>query len=296
MANEQVKVMTKRLFCIVMVFIAAVSCSKDNTADEPVIEGHSLFYADVETLAFWSGNDYDHMWLEGESIGIYASEQGDNFEYTLKRAYYGATGDVEFYGPKVKGDVIMAYYPYDADIEAMLGRFPVSVTNVQTYDPDVYKQFLSMTGVFARYDMYDDGKLHFEYPLGCMAVTIDYPITVVSMTLECESRNLAGRGYIDENLNLEMSSTGARSIRLDCGEGVESTADDKKTFHIMLPPGTYPERDLTLTVEALPASDSFMLKMKALEVKRVSILDNDIVTVDIGGELPGFDIGTNPLD
>ena len=64
----------------------------------------------------------------------------------------------------------------------------------------------------------------------------------------------------------------------------------------MLPPGTYPERDLTLTVEALPASDSFMLKMKALEVKRVSILDNDIVTVDIGGELPGFDIGTNPLD
>ena len=36
--------------------------------------------------------------------------------------------------------------------------------------------------------------------------------------------------------------------------------------------------------------------MKQVRVERVSIADNNIVTVDIGGELPGFEVGTNPLD
>lgn len=288
--------MMKRVFSIVILLAAAVSCQKQETVSEPVIEGHSLFVADVETLAFWNGNSYEHLWTEGVNIGVYASEQGSNCEYILKRAYYDSRGEVEFYGPKVKGDVIMAYYPYDAEMDASLGRFPMTVSSEQTYDSDVYAQFLSTTGLFARYDLYSDGKMHFEYPLGCMAVTIDYPITVKSMLLECASRNLAGRGYVDEELNLEMSDTGSASIRLECGEGIVSTPDDSKTFYIMLPPGTYPDRDLTLTVEAVPASDSFILRMKQIQVERVSIADNNIVTVDIGGELPGFEVGTNPLD
>lgn len=286
----------KRLICILIFASCCVACSDDGDTCEPVIEGHSIFRADVETLTFLGGSDFEHIWLKGENIGVYGSLQGENNEFILKRDYYDRTGEAEFYGPKVKGDVIMAYWPYDAAAEARIGAFPMTVSSEQVRCENPYEQFLETSRLFARYDMYGDGKLHFEYPLGAIAVEIDYAVTVKKVILSSETRKLSGRGYVDENMTFAIASNGSNSITLDCGDGIVSTPEAKERFHIMLPAGEYAERELTLTIEAVPASDSFSYKMKPITVGRVSVAENNIVSVRIGSDLPDFGFEPNPLD
>ena len=303
--------MTRYLLFHALLFVAvAAGCTKTERPEsdrrvQP--EGYTLFRASTEALlpGTGDGDPFERIWSQGDCIGLFASEQGNNECYTLKRAGYGSA-DAEFYGPQVIGERIAAYYPYEAALEGEAGAIPLALAPMQRYEAgcSAAERFLiCCPRTFAGVDA--AGRLSFGYPLGMLAVQIRFedPVTVTGMTLTSRSRRLAGAGTVDEALALTMSDAASPSIELDCGAGVVSesrgAADDEirhTSYCFVLPPATYAARDLSLEIRTLE-QPAISCTLRELDVRRVSALDCTIATAVVSaGPGGGFDVETGYLE
>lgn len=302
--------MTRQALYTLLMAVVTAGCTETERpdVDRPVRnEGYTLFSATTETLflAADGGDPFERIWSQGDYIGLFASEQGENTRYTLKRAGYG-TSMAEFYGPQVIGEHIAAYYPYDAALQGEAGAIPLTLEPVQCHEGGLsaIARFLTYCPrIFAGLD--DPGQLTFGYPLGMLAVQIhfDEPITVTGMTLASSSRALGGAGTVDEELALTMAEAATPTLTLDCGAGMPSETETPEqggteytSFCFVLPPAEYAAGDLTLEIQARE-QQPIRCTLRKIVVRRISSCDCSLTTAIVSARPDGeFDTETGYLE
>lgn len=281
--------MRNTIITFVSVACLILSCSPQDSTDifDVPQDGCTLFETDFEDLTI-AGSTAEMIWEK--SIGVYGSSKGNNERYILKKAYEGkAVG--EYYGPEVSGESISAYYPYSEDYALFEGKMMYSLSNLQTFDgtATALEQFGRYAGY--AYAFREDGnRLRFRYASGVMAVEVHLSNaeTVRSISLVSDSP-LAGTGKVDSDMTVTLSTSAAKSIVLDCGEGVVSKVDDVYTrFPIVMPAGTYQNVSLVLT---LADGTEIVSEIGTVEIERVTAAGQQVreVVISTGG-LGGFEI------
>ena len=303
--------MNRSLYLLLSV-LSVVGCSESTPSDDGERQdpGHTLFSAGIETLLFEddTADPFERVWSQGDYIGVFASEQGCNERYILKRSGYGCT-EAEFYGPLVVGERIMAYYPYDATIEGKVGAIPLTLATSQIFHDDrsILDQFLAYCP--RTYAVFDgDSRLTFGYPLGLLILQIhlETPVTVTELVLTSAAHRLAGTGSVDEDLVLSMSSSASPSVTLDCGDGLPShifQTDDSgvdvltwTNYCLILPPAEYAGRDLSLEIRTVEEG-VITCSLQRLSVRRIvadaCAITTTVITAASDG---GFDTETGYLE
>lgn len=281
--------MKKTIITFVSAVCLILSCSPQDRADifDVPQEGYTLFETDFEDLTI-AGATAEMIWEK--SIGVYGSSMGSNERYILKKAFVGkAVG--EYYGPEVSGENISAYYPYSEDYALFDGKMMYSLSNLQTFDGSAtpLEQFGRYAG-YAYAFRQDGNRLRFGYASGVMAVEVHLSNaeTVRFISLVSDSP-LAGTGMVDSSMTVTLSASTAKSIVLDCGEGVVSKVDDVHTqFPIVMPAGTYSDVSLVLN---LADGTEIVSEIGTVEIERVTASGQQVKEVVIStGGLGGFEI------
>ena len=277
-----------RITIMMISAILAFSCApeqKDDMFDVPQ-DGYTFFEADFRTVDFDA--EAEQFWQKGIDVGVFGTAEGVNERYTLKKACDGkAVG--EFYGPKVSGDQIVAYYPYSPDFTLFEGKPRYELAPVQKYgeEGNLYEQFCKYSDVI--YAFAAGGKLSFSHASGILIVEVrmDGVGTVKSLTL-ASSEPISGMGGVNEDMSVGFSSSSSKTLCLDCEPGLEpKDGSSFRQFPLVMPAGSY--SGVTLTV-AFTSGDSVKVKLDDVEVKPLTVSGQDIRTVTVSNGLGGFEV------
>ena len=252
--------------------------------------GYTIFQVDTESLQI-AGSDVAGAWKNGDRIGVFGSEKGENVPYYLKKSGDGLQA-AAFYGGVVKGDV-QAYFPYEEGVVAGSGTIPCELETVQAFDPDA-----APAEYFLKYNprtfasLGADGMLHFRYPMGMLDVTIgfDDPITVKGMVLN-SSAGISGRLDVDKDGNVVDSGLAHKYITMSLGDTpVPSRAGDSFAhFFFVLPPKSYGAGELSLVVSS-EEEDDIHIVIRDLVVQRVESSDFPVTSIVVGtSDIPSYD-------
>ena len=272
------------------VILAACTAGQQDDIFNIPLDGYTLFETDFEEVDLEGSAGL--FWDKGQSLGVFGSAEGKNEKYTLKRAFDGkAVG--EFYGPKVSGDMISAYYPYSDDFSLFEGMLHYTLVNLQEYDgtETLYQQFGKYSKVVYAFND-NDGKLKFGYASGVLLIEprLNLSASVKSVSVSSEDV-LAGLGGVDRDMSVKMSIDGMKTITLDCGEGLPmKNGDAYNRLPVVLPVGTYRGVKVALTL-----SDDSVIESEydSIEIKRVTASDCPITEVVVTAGLGGFDVEDN---
>jgi hypothetical protein len=228
-------------------------------------------------------------WQEGDMFGVYGSEKGTNERYVVTKASAGKSDPAEIYGPVVKGNRFMAYFPYNPEyVGGSADALPMMLEPSQKYDSDMMTQYWGYVPMAAG-SLGEDGVFHLVYPLGIFSVEIDLDKqwTVQRMTLESKTKPLSGEVAIMEGGAISFTYGSSKSVVLDCGEDGVSIAEAK--YHFVVPPGTYPAKDLTLYVQTAEEGLKTIPLAEEVVVRRFEMAEYMVQSIVLGSsDLPGF--------
>lgn len=271
--------------------LCLLGCNKQIPDDGADIDksGHTLFSVDIENLSI-GGGQIPGKWNDGDRIGVFGSELGKNVPYYLKRGGEGLQA-AAFYGGVVKGNVL-AYAPYEDGVEDVNGAIPCYLEHEQEFAPDAGKAewFLGYNPrTFAVPGA--DEILHFQYPMGLMAVHFDFtdPVLIYSISLS-STKGLSGWMSIGPDGNVQPSDISHKEINLNLkAKSVSTKTDGKSTeFLFALPPGKY--TDGSLSINAVTPDEEIVVNIHDVEVKRVDSADFPVVDVTIHtSDIPAYD-------
>lgn len=245
----------KPLTSLVLLAGVIMACTKTVPAPKPDItsEGLSVVSADIETLLL--GGEQARHWKDGDAIGLFGSEAGNNEKYLLRKADANLSS-ATFYGPLVKGKTISAYYPYEPAFSGSATEMSATLESVQVYKEEAgaVEQFLNYCP--RAYAFLRNDRLKFNYPFGVLAVKIslDEILTVHSLSLNSPLSSLSGLAVIHPD-GATMAPGTPQEVKLLCNGGVTSRDEggNVREFFIITVPGTYEDLKLSLEVEGEPA-------------------------------------------
>ena len=245
----------KPLTSLVLLAVAIMACTKTVPAPKPDItsEGLSVVSADIETLLL--GGEQARHWKDGDAIGLFGSEAGNNEKYLLRKADANLSS-ATFYGPLVKGKTISAYYPYEPAFSGSATEMSATLESVQVYKEEAgaVEQFLNYCP--RAYAFLRNDRLKFNYPFGVLAVKIslDEILTVHSLSLNSPLSSLSGLAVIHPD-GATMAPGTPQEVKLLCNGGVTSRDEggNVREFFIITAPGTYEDLKLSIEVEGEPA-------------------------------------------
>lgn len=262
-----------------------VSCSESKDIFDVPHDGYTLFKANFEDIDL-AGEKSSYVWKMEKGIGVFGSESGVNEKYVLKKACEGKA-EGEFYGSRVSGDGIMAYYPYDEKFTLHDGYMTYTLPDRQIYSSDdtILGQFDKYAGYAYAFKDLENG-LKFRYASGLLSIMMDLSetVTLTHILLSCSTKNLAGVGKLAEDMSLSFAAGGLNKVEVEFSDEALSKRNDTMTaFPVVLPAGTYHE--LTLVVKTAERND-IMVTLDSLDIVRVTA-DDFIVTEVV--------VGTDPL-
>ena len=268
------------------------SCSTEGGKDifDVPHTGYTLFEADFEAVDM-EGQKSDFVWNKDLTIGVFGQEGGINEKYALKNAFDGKAAG-EFYGPVVSGNTIMAYYPYSDQVSLYDGNLPYDLPPYQSYDSDqtTFGHFCTYAG-FAYAFAENDNKLTFRYASGLLSVEIAFveTVTVTEIELVSNVACIAGTGKVQTDMSVVFGASGAKTIRLDLGEGLASEIDNKRTqYPVVLSAGAY--ENITLIVKT-KEKGNITCELDPFEVERISAENYQVTELVVStGALGGFEI------
>ena len=284
--------MRYNLFAILSVTCLLASCSADGDKDmfDVARTGYTLFEADFEAVDM-DGDNYEGVWDKDLAIGVFGSEAGENVKYTLKNAYDGKAAG-EFYGPVVKGDRIMAYYPYSEGYALYEGGMTYALPSTQVYTSEntLLEHFCSYAGYAFAFNN-SDNKLKFGYASGLFLIKIGFknPIKVTAIELVSENNNIAGVAKLNPDMSVAFGSGAVKTVGVNFGQGILSKNDDGfAQYPIVLAAGQYESLKLIVKAEG---DDDIICDLDPFEIERISVGDYKLteVVVSVGG-LGGFEI------
>ena len=284
--------MRYNLLAILSVTCLLASCSADGDKDmfDVARTGYTLFEADFEAVEM-DGDNFEGVWDKDIAIGVFGSEAGENVKYTLKNAYDGKAAG-EFYGPVVKGDRIMAYYPYSEGYARYDGGMSYTLPSTQDYTSEstLLEHFCANAGCAFAFNN-SDNKLKFGYAAGLLSIQIRFnnPINITAIELVSENSNIAGVAKLNADMSVAFGSRAVKTVGVNFGQGILSKNDDGfAQYPIVLAAGQY--ESLKLIVKA-KGYDDIICDLDPFEIERISVGDYKLteVVVSVGG-LGGFEI------
>ena len=267
------------------------SCSVEDEKDIFDIPhtGYTLFEADFEDVDL-EGDKMTALWNKDFAIGVFGSEFGNNEKYTLKAAYDGKAAG-EFYGRLVKGDKIMAYYPFSESYALYDSSLSYTAASNQVYS--VEKTFVQHFEDYAGYAYAfnnSDNKLRFGYVCGLLSIkfTFENPVKVLSLQLVGENA-IAGQGKLNQDMSVVFGASGVKTVKVNFGQGILSKTDGVfAEYPVVLPAGSYDDITLVVKVED---QDDIVNRLDSFEVERISVGDYDVTEMIISPDgLGGFEI------
>ena len=255
---------------------------------------NAAIVAEFDTLEI-GGQSYDgRTWAAGSAFGVFADGM-DNAKYVIASDEAGKKAAV-FAGKELKGSA-WAYYPWSNLAEKNGDVLTLSMSPLQTYDPDMMKQFAE-NAPFMIARIADGENPKFKYLTGALGLRIkaDCQIRKIEITA-AEGVALSGIVDVDLNADFAVSATeGSKNVlTLDCGEdGVAASYEQPTTLFVMLPPATY--SNLTVTVYSVDGSVIRDVARRAVDVGRLSFNESsdDISysVIDVALEQAAIDVKT----
>ena len=272
--------MRYNLFAILSITCLLVSCSADGDKDMFDVDrtGYTLFEADFEAVDM-DGDNFEGVWDKDLAIGVFGSEAGENVKYTLKNAYDGKTSG-EFYGPVVKGDRIMAYYPYSEDYALYEGGMSYTLPSTQVYasESTLLEHFCANAGCAYAFNN-SDNKLKFGYAAGLLSIQIRFnnPIKITAVQLVSENSNIAGVAKLNADMSVTFGSGAVKTVSVNFGQGILSKNDDGfAQYPVMLAAGQYESIKLIVKAEGY---DDIICELDPFEIERISVDDYKLTEV-----------------
>ena len=284
--------MRYNLFAILSITCLLASCSADGDKDMFEVDrtAYTLFVADFEAVDM-DGDNFEGVWDKDLAIGIFGSEAGENVKYTLKNAYDGKSAG-EFYGPVVKGDRIMAYYPYSEGYALYEGGMSFTLPSTQVYASEntLLEHFCANAGCAFAFNN-SDNKLKFGYAAGLLSIKIGFnnPIKITTVQLVSENSNIAGVAKLNADMSVAFGSGAVKTVGVNFGQGILSRNDDGfAQYPVVLAAGQYESLKLIVKAEGY---DDIICELDPFEIERISVGDYKLteVVVSVGG-LGGFEI------
>ena len=284
--------MRYNLFAILSITCLLASCSADGDKDMFDVHqtGYTLFEADFEAVDM-GGDNFEGVWDKDIAIGVFGSAAGENVKYTLKNAYDGKAAG-EFYGPVVKGDRIMAYYPYSEGYALYEGGMTYALPSTQGYvsENTLLEHFCANAGYAFAFNN-SDNKLKFGYASGLFLIKIGFknPIKVTAIELVSENNNIAGVAKLNPDMSVEFGAGAVKTVCIDFGQGIWSQENGVLAqYPVVLAAGYYEDVKLVIKAEGY---DDLICQLDPFEIERISVGDYKLteVVVSING-LGGFEI------
>ena len=284
--------MRYNLLAILSITCLLASCSADGDKDMFDVNrtGYTLFVADFEAVEM-DGDNFEGVWDKDLAIGVFGSEAGENVKYTLKNAYHGKAAG-EFYGPVVKGDRIMAYYPYSEGYALYEGGMSYTLPSTQVYASEntLLEHFCANAGCAFAFNN-SDNKLRFGYAAGLLSIQIRFnnPIKITAVQLVSENSNIAGVAKLNADMSVAFGSGAVKTVGVNFGQGILSKNDDGfAQYPVVLAAGQYESLKLIVKAEGY---DDIICELDPFEIERISVGEYKLteVVVSVGG-LGGFEI------
>ena len=268
------------------------SCTVDGGKDifDVPQTGYTLFEADFEDIDI-AGDKLNALWDKDLAIGVFGSKSGENEKYTLKNAYDGKAAG-EFYGPVVKGEQIMAYYPYSEGYALYEGGMTYALPSTQGYvsENTLLEHFCANAGYAFAFNN-SDNKLKFGYASGLFLIKIGFknPIKVTAIELVSENNNIAGIAKLNSDMSVAFGAGAVKTVCIDFGQGIWSQENGVfAQYPVVLAAGYYEDVKLVIKAEGY---DDLICQLDPFEIERISVGDYKLteVVVSING-LGGFEI------
>ena len=284
--------MRYNLLAILSITCLLASCSADGDKDmfDVAQTGYTLFEADFEAVDM-GGDNFEGVWDKDIAIGVFGSEAGENVKYTLKNAYDGKAAG-EFYGPVVKGEQIMAYYPYSEGYALYEGGMTYALPSTQGYvsENTLLEHFCANAGYAFAFNN-SDNKLKFGYASGLFLIKIGFknPIKVTAIELVSENNNIAGVAKLNPDMSVAFGAGAVKTVCIDFGQGIWSQENGVLAqYPVVLAAGYYEDVKLVIKAEGY---DDLICQLDPFEIERISVGDYKLteVVVSING-LGGFEI------
>ena len=290
--------MRKTIF-LTMCLAALFSCEMKDNGTDIDLSGYTVFKVDMEAITIDGDISGQRVWKQGDMIGVFGSEQGDNAGFYLKQASDGKTV-AEFYGPLVKGDNVRACFPYDRSMAAERGGLPCELAPTQLYDPQktALEHYLTYsTRAFATLD--DNNEFHFAYPYGILEVVIalDEPVIMTGARLSGQGP-LSGKFLMDAGNELVATDISQNGLSLDFGGKEYSSKDGARNaaMYFVLPPAVYAAGELTLEID-VKGEASMAVLLDQIDVHRVDCSEFSVTSVAVNlSDIPGLEIKDGYLE
>ena len=284
--------MRYNLLAILSITCLLASCSADGDKDmfDVAQTGYTLFEADFEAVDM-DGDNFEGVWDKDIAIGVFGSEAGENVKYTLKNAYDGKAAG-EFYGPVVKGEQIMAYYPYSEGYALYEGGMTYALPSTQGYvsENTLLEHFCANAGYAFAFNN-SDNKLKFGYASGLFLIKIGFknPIKVTAIELVSENNNIAGVAKLNPDMSVAFGAGAVKTVCIDFGQGIWSQENGVLAqYPVVLAAGYYEDVKLVIKAEGY---DDLICQLDPFEIERISVGDYKLTEVVVSTNgLGGFEI------
>lgn len=275
-----------------------LSCEMKDKGTDIDLSGYTTFKVDMEEISFGSLPE-DRVWQEGDMIGVFGSEQGENEGFYLKTSSEGET-IAEFYGPLIKGNTIRAYFPYDGTLKDGVNGIPCNLSPVQAYDPQKNSvEFFKDCSQMAFSILDETGKFYFRYPFGILEIhmALDTPVYMTGATLSGKNP-VSGVFEINEQGLPVPTDVSQNVITLDF-DGAVVPSDDSgvpAVLRFVLPPAFYFAGELSLEVNVRDGHD-FIVQLEDVTVERVDCSDFTVASITVGlSDIPGLEVEDGYLE
>lgn len=260
----------KKLLLFAAAATMFAACSKDKTEDIAVLPDGTLRVSFSEDDSRVQLDENSRIvWNEGDLISVFNKTDGNECW-----RFDGKTGDSVGTISRVSGSAggsaigkIFAIYPYaESNAVSADGTITTEIPATQKYCADSYG-----VGNNIMVASSENGDLAFKNVLGWIKIRLSGTETVKSLVLEGnDGETLAGAATVNAGLTVSLAADAAKSLTLDCGEGV-ALSSDPTAFYFAVVPQVF-EKGITVTAHYSDGSTFEKSTNKAITVERNHIV------------------------
>ena len=291
----------KKCLSIVFAIFLLASCQQEQLPHEG-IAGSDKLSATMEQLVM-SRTSMDEtnnvLWSEDDQIvAFFKTTRGQKYQVTsasvgrntadFVKVTESESGDGLFSGMEIGH--IVALYPYSSSVDCSMNGDDSYKLDFSLPQTQYYSESSFGNGAFPMLAVSSDNNMTFRNICGGLKLQFKGVDKIKSITLEgLGDELLSGSasviGYVDGSApEITMSSSAAKSVTLDCGDGVQLYEDQATTFIITLPPMTF-KSGMKLTVTDTDGLSKTLTNSSSNTVKRSSLLTFPVITYKQDGVL-----------
>ena len=263
----------KKLLIFAVVATMFAACSKDATQDLAAAKPIDKFYATIaDNDSRVQLNDAcKTVWTSGDRVSVFNKTTG-NRRYKFTGNTGDTVGELSYLSGGTTGSAIdktIAIYPYNiSNTVSSYGTITTVIPATQTY---IKNSFGIGSCIMVAHS--DTEELSFQNVMGWIriALTGDKDKVVKSIVLSGYNHEpLAGNATIANDLSIKFGSDAAQSVTLDCGEGVQLSAEPTY-FYIAVVPQTF-SKGLYIEIVDTNNSTATLYAAKSITIERNHIV------------------------